>query len=381
MAYLYKHTPLQQTSTSTSPASCPTENRGGRRRRARLDLASDAAHFLDFRSRSVTRRFEFELARAASAASTSSRASRRSSTRSTRRSASSARPTARRTPPQKLMKRFELDDVQADAILELKLYKLARLEIQVILEELAEKQREAKEHRELLKTTSASCWSVVRDELAELGRAITPTSAARRSAAAAARSVEFDAEAFIVDEDATVVLSRDGWVKRVREVKDPSATRLREGDAVMAARARARRRSRSLLLELRQRLRHAHQRRAGLDRLRRPGAEALQVRATASGWSARCRSTRGRRAQGDAARCGHASDGFGLRFALDAHRELSTRAGRRFAKPGRGRRDRRRGDRRARTTSLCVVDRATRALWSARSTRCPSWRVPAAASR
>jgi DNA gyrase subunit A len=30
------------------------------------------------------------------------------------------------------------------------------------------------------------------------------------------------------------VVSRDGWVKRVRELKDPSATRLREGDALFA---------------------------------------------------------------------------------------------------------------------------------------------------
>ena len=35
-------------------------------------------------------------------------------------------------------------------------------------------------------------------------------------------------------EDATVVLSRDGWLKRVREVKDPTSTRLREGDALAA---------------------------------------------------------------------------------------------------------------------------------------------------
>ena len=31
-----------------------------------------------------------------------------------------------------------------------------------------------------------------------------------------------------------MVLTRDGWVKRVREMKDPSTTRLREGDEVMA---------------------------------------------------------------------------------------------------------------------------------------------------
>jgi DNA gyrase subunit A len=33
----------------------------------------------------------------------------------------------------------------------------------------------------------------------------------------------------------TVILSRDGWLKRVREVKDLASTRVREGDAVLAA--------------------------------------------------------------------------------------------------------------------------------------------------
>jgi DNA gyrase subunit A len=31
-----------------------------------------------------------------------------------------------------------------------------------------------------------------------------------------------------------VIVSRDGWVKRQKEVKDVAATRVREGDAVMA---------------------------------------------------------------------------------------------------------------------------------------------------
>ena len=31
-----------------------------------------------------------------------------------------------------------------------------------------------------------------------------------------------------------MLVTRDGWVKRQREIKDPAATRLREGDAVLA---------------------------------------------------------------------------------------------------------------------------------------------------
>ena len=42
------------------------------------------------------------------------------------------------------------------------------------------------------------------------------------------------ADDFIVDEDNVVIVSRDGWVKRQKEVKDLSTTRLREGDSVLA---------------------------------------------------------------------------------------------------------------------------------------------------
>ena len=43
------------------------------------------------------------------------------------------------------MKRFELDAEQTDAILELKLYRLARLEILVIQNELADKRKRARQ--------------------------------------------------------------------------------------------------------------------------------------------------------------------------------------------------------------------------------------------
>jgi DNA gyrase subunit A len=46
---------------------------------------------------------------------------------------------------------------------------------------------------------------------------------------------EYTAEDFIVEEDNVVIVSRDGWVKRQKEVKDISTTRLREGDQVLAA--------------------------------------------------------------------------------------------------------------------------------------------------
>src|SRR6202035_2913846 len=46
---------------------------------------------------------------------------------------------------------------------------------------------------------------------------------------------EYSADDFIVEEDNVVIVSRDGWVKRQKEVKDLTTTRLREGDSVLAA--------------------------------------------------------------------------------------------------------------------------------------------------
>ena len=133
---------------------------------------------------------------------------------------------------EKLTKRFELSDEQTDAILELKLYKLARLEIDAILDELKEKRGRAKEIKAILGDKS-KLWRVIRGEIAEVAGRFEDK---RRTkiGGAGGEETEFDAEDFIVDEEVTVILSRDGWLKRVREVKDLSATRLREGDAVLA---------------------------------------------------------------------------------------------------------------------------------------------------
>src|SRR5207244_10864609 len=46
---------------------------------------------------------------------------------------------------------------------------------------------------------------------------------------------EYTPDDFIVEEDNVVIVSRDGWVKRQKDVKDLTTTRLREGDSVLAA--------------------------------------------------------------------------------------------------------------------------------------------------
>ena len=99
--------------------------------------------------------------------------------------------------------------------------------------EQAEKRKRLKEIEALLARARRRAGSSSARSSSSSARS-TATSAARASRAG--EELEYDPEAYIVHEEATVVLSRDGWIKRVREVKDPAATRLREGDA-LAARA------------------------------------------------------------------------------------------------------------------------------------------------
>ena len=128
----------------------------------------------------------------------------------------------------KIMKRFELDAEQTDAILELKIYRLARLEILIIRNELEEKRKRARQIGSLLKDED-SRWKMVRTELEEIS---TKYGDKRRTLhqRATAGEPEYTADDFIVEEDNVVIVSRDGWVKRQKDVKDLSTTRLREGD-------------------------------------------------------------------------------------------------------------------------------------------------------
>src|SRR6202165_5104134 len=130
------------------------------------------------------------------------------------------------------MKQCDLDADQPDAILELKIYRLARLEILVIRQELEEKRKRARQISALLKDED-SRWKLVRSELEEIQQKYGDKR--RTLIESDSGEPEYSADDFIVEEDNVVIVSRDGWVKRQKDVKDLSTTRLREGDAVLAA--------------------------------------------------------------------------------------------------------------------------------------------------
>jgi DNA gyrase subunit A len=77
-------------------------------------------------------------------------------------------------------------------------------------------------------------WKIVRSEIGEIQDTYAGKTDRRRTLIESAEEVEFTADDFIVEEDNVVIVSRDGWLKRQKEVRDLTTTRLREGDAVLA---------------------------------------------------------------------------------------------------------------------------------------------------
>ncbi|MBP8273161.1 MAG: DNA topoisomerase IV subunit A, partial [Acidobacteria bacterium] len=229
MAYLFKHTPLQSNFPVNLTCLVPTENPAVGKPE-RLDLHDILWHFLDFRFHVVTRRLEDELETLRKrihilegfetvfdALDEILRIVRKSE--------------GKADAAGKIMKQFGLDAEQTDAILELKIYRLARLEILVIQTELAERRKRSKEISALLKS-KVDLWKMIRAEIELIQK--TYGDARRTQITGEIEEQEYSADDFIIEEDNVVVVTRDGWVKRQKEIKDIATTRTREGDAVLA---------------------------------------------------------------------------------------------------------------------------------------------------
>jgi DNA gyrase subunit A len=227
IAYLFKHTPFQSNVAVNLTCLVPVKA-GGQTvpTPARLGLRDILKQFLDFRMEVVVRRLGYDLAQIRKrihilegfvtifdALDETIRIIRKSQ--------------GKADAAQKLIARFELSAEQVDAILELRLYRLAQLEINVIRTELEEKRKDEKRLAALL-SSEGSRWKLIRAELHEL----RTTYGDKRATKLGGEEVEYDAEAFIVDEDQFVLLSKQGWIKRQGRV-DLSTTRVREGDAIL----------------------------------------------------------------------------------------------------------------------------------------------------
>ncbi|MDG1049263.1 MAG: DNA topoisomerase 4 subunit A [Planctomycetota bacterium] len=240
LAYLHKHTNLQVNYSYNLTCLVPTENPevGAP---SRLGLKEVLWHFLHFRLDVVTRRLRNELqglekrihilegfSLVFDALDDIIRIIRASS--------------GKADAAKKILRKYkQLDEEQTDAILELKLYRLAKLEINLVLDELEAKRTRADEIRALLgeddsDTTASGRWGIVREELQEVLKDLGKSKEAKRRTIVEAptEEVEYSEEDFIVAEDTHLLVTRDGWVKRQKEIKEPTKSRIRDGDSVLA---------------------------------------------------------------------------------------------------------------------------------------------------
>ncbi len=227
MAYLYKHTAAEQNFNYNATALIPDQQ--GVPVPARLNLVEFLQHFLDFRIATIRRRFEFLLEQLRNrihilegfaivfkGLDKALRIIRRSK--------------GKQDAAVKMMRAFPLDEAQTDAILVMQLYKISTLEIDNILEELREKKAEAARIERILKSEKR-LWGVVKSELQELAEKYNDKR--RTSIGSIDEITEFDPEAYIVRENTNVVVTRDGWIKRVGRLAKLETTRVREGDEVL----------------------------------------------------------------------------------------------------------------------------------------------------
>ena len=132
-----------------------------------------------------------------------------------------------------LMRRFKLSDTQAEAILELRLRHLAKLEEMKIRGEQKELAAEAADLESTLKS-KAKLKKLMRDELTALADEHGDD---RRTAIVEREQAKAIAEAELVASDPiTVVLSARGWVRAAKGHEiDPDALAYRAGDEFLAA--------------------------------------------------------------------------------------------------------------------------------------------------
>ncbi|MSR53694.1 MAG: DNA topoisomerase 4 subunit A [Gemmataceae bacterium] len=228
MAYLYKHVDLQMNYSFNMTCLIPGPT--GTVRPERLGLKAILQYFLDFRLITVRRRFQHDLnvlrrrIHILEGFQTIFNALDRAIKliRESQGKADAA---------EKLIRAFGLDAEQTDAILDSQLYKIAQLEIRKITDELAEKLREAERIEAILKSNKR-LWGVVRDELNAIGEKYGDRRKTRM--ATDEDLLEFNEESYIVRENTNVVLTRDGWIKRVGRLASVEGTRVREGDEVIA---------------------------------------------------------------------------------------------------------------------------------------------------
>jgi topoisomerase-4 subunit A len=138
-----------------------------------------------------------------------------------------------------LIKRFKLTDIQAEAILNMRLRNLRRLEEMEIKDEDKELKKERKSLQELLRSEKDQ-WKKIGDEIKAVRETFGPKTPVGKRRTSFAEAPEHDEaaieEAMVVREPITVVVSEKGWVRGLRgTVTDLSGVTFKADDRLKFA--------------------------------------------------------------------------------------------------------------------------------------------------
>ena len=231
MAYLFKNTPLESNFAVNLTALVPAE--GASTRPELLSLRSCLKHFFDFRVDVTEKKLIFEkkqllermhilegLVIIYDALDEALKIVRKSDGRS--------------DAADKLRARFKLSEIQAFAVVDMRIYQLSKTNIEEITKEFADKEKRVKEIEKLLKSKTALQEMVCVD----LEKIAEKYGDRRKSKLIKDNvDIEFDETQYVVQEDVHAIITADGWIKRIRRTNDLTSTRLREGDALLSAHA------------------------------------------------------------------------------------------------------------------------------------------------
>jgi topoisomerase-4 subunit A len=132
------------------------------------------------------------------------------------------------------MKRWKLSDVQAEAILNMRLRSLRKLEEIAIRKEIEALEGEAKDLKGLLSNDKRQ-WKTVAADIAEIGKQFgpgTPLGRRRTEIGRPPPELQVPVEALVEREPCTVICSEKGWIRVVRGRNVPlGELKYKEGDS------------------------------------------------------------------------------------------------------------------------------------------------------
>jgi DNA gyrase subunit A len=229
MAYLLKNTPLEQAFQVNLTGLIPLDNNN--LRPELLSLKQLIEHYVDFRIEVVDRRLSFELRNLEArvhilegfviifdALDEAIKIVRSSSGRS--------------DAAGKLVKRFKLSEIQSFAVVDLRIYQLSKTNIDDITTELNKASKRIADIKSILSSKEKIENLVIKD-LQE----VSDKYGEKRISTLVQDSEEIEVNAadYVVQEEVYAIVTKDGWIKRIRQNNDYTTTRIREGDSILRA--------------------------------------------------------------------------------------------------------------------------------------------------